>query len=528
MAAVHDSWAAASYRHNGTESIRVGPLMRAIHIAVFLSVAVASTRAPASPTLPFDDPTYDRLAVLRALGQLPLYAGGIRPITEYDAEQLLLRAGDAPGPLLTPIGPYGLWVHPAHRLGVRVGLFSDEDRPYSTPDRPVGMVGGVSVSCEHQEGRPCGSGGGVLFEIDSAAGWRHYVSAFTRLQVISGSDKWSTGGALDRAYVNAEVGPAALLVGRDVVALGPGGHTQLIWGDNPAPFDHVRLQTSHPLKIPRIPVTISAFYAVGRLRDPQTFHNTMVTLGRLEVAVFDQLQLGVQQLLQLDGEGAIHYDFWDFIAEHFTRTGNFGMSAGGSNRRASLDATYTNKWARGLRLYYELAFEDFRTHVVDMFLYDCDHLLGAQMAALTRSGRHGFLVELQHNGPYSQQHSYFTTGMTNQGRVVGAPLGPDSWSLYLSARIDLPRRMTLWPWIEWARLASDHYNEIYQGPILVTSKGPAESRWRIGARARFVLRPDLRVEASALYEHVDTFAFTPGTMRDNGGVSASLVWFPPR
>ena len=34
--------------------------------------------------------------------------------------------------------------------------------------------------------------------------------------------------------------------------------------------------------------------------------------------------------------------------------------------------TATNKHARGLRIYYEIAFEDFRKQLGDMFLYDCD------------------------------------------------------------------------------------------------------------------------------------------------------------
>jgi hypothetical protein len=224
-----------------------------------------------------------------------------------------------------------------HRVTAQLAAFSDEERPYSTPDRPLGLVGGIQVSCEHQEGRPCGQGGGIVLEFDSVAGYGRWVSAFTRLQFMAGSNQWEVRGALDRAYINGEVGPVALLVGRDVLALGPGVHTQLIWGDNPAPFDHVRIQTSHPLKIPRIPVTVSALYAVGRLRDPQTFHNTIATLARLEVAIADQLELGAQQPLQLGGERAIQYGFGDFIAEHFTRTGNY-PGAGGSNRRDSVEA----------------------------------------------------------------------------------------------------------------------------------------------------------------------------------------------
>lgn len=489
-----------------------------------LLLALLASTAHASPTIPLDDPVYERLAILRAEGRIPLYLGGIRPITEHDAQRLLLLAGEPEDPTLPPVSLNQLWFNPTRRVTARFGLFSDEQRPFSTPDRPLDIFGGVEVSCEHQEGRPCGQGGGVVLELDSAAGWGHWISAYTRLQFLAGANQWDVRGALDRGYINGQVGPVALLVGRDVLALGPGVHTQLIWGDNPAPLDQVRIQTSHPLKIPRIPVTVSALYAVGRLRDPQTYHGTLVTLARLELAIADQLELGAQQLLQLGGDGAIQYGFWDFLGEHFTRTGG-NNGAGGSNRRDSLDATYTNKWARGLRIYYELAFEDFRKHVGDMFLYDCDHLVGFEMAALTRAGRHGFVVEVQHNGPFSQVHTYFKTGMTNAGRVVGSPLGPDSWSVYASARIDL-QRASFWPWVEWARAASDLYDAIDFGPINLVAHRPSEDRWRIGARSRVPLPPGLTVDIGVVYQHVTTYAFTPGATRDNGGVEAALVWQP--
>ena len=489
-----------------------------------IALALVAVRASASPTVPLDDPVYERLAVLRALGRLPAYLGGIHLLTEYDAQRYLLLAGDAPEPTLPSVTLRGFWFDPARRVTTRLALFSDEERSYSTSLRPLNLIGGVEVSCEHNEGRPCGQGGGGLVELDTSAGYGHWVSAFMRLRLQAGSNQWSMVGALDRAYVNGEVGPVAVLVGRDVLALGPGVHTQLIWGDNPAPLDHVRIQTAHPLKIPRIPVTVSALYAVGRLRDPQLFHNTMVTLARLDVVIADQLELGAQQLLQIGGDGAIHYSFGDFLAEHFTRTGNLA-GAGGSNRRDSIEVVYTNKWARGLRLYYELAFEDFRKQILDMFLYDCDHLVGIDMPALTRGGKHGFVVELQHNGPFSQIHSYFTNGLTNVGRVIGAPLGPDSWSLYASFRVDLPR-MTLWPWFEWARLASDSWNAVEHGPIELVRRGVDEDRYRIGVRLRIPLGPRLRFEAAALYERVESFAFDPGSAHQNGGLDATLVWTP--
>src|SRR5947209_2436248 len=96
-------------------------------LALLLSL-LAST-ATASPTIPLGDPIYDRLAVLRALGRLPLYTGGIRPLTEYDAQRLLVDAGDASDPTLPLVAMRGLWFIPARRAAARLSLFSDEERP---------------------------------------------------------------------------------------------------------------------------------------------------------------------------------------------------------------------------------------------------------------------------------------------------------------------------------------------------------------------------------------------------------------
>src|SRR3954462_3463395 len=115
---------------------------------VFFFTLVASN-ATASPTIPLDDPVYERLAVLRAQGRIPLYLGGIRPLTEFDAQRLLLQAGGSPDPNLAPASLRGFWFTAVRRVTARLSVFSDEERPYSTPDRPIDVFGGVEVSCEH-------------------------------------------------------------------------------------------------------------------------------------------------------------------------------------------------------------------------------------------------------------------------------------------------------------------------------------------------------------------------------------------
>src|SRR5688500_11125815 len=130
---------------------------RSILCAVAVMLAAAEP-AGASPNLSLDDPIYQQLAALRALGRLPAYLGGWRPLSEARAHRLLLTAGSASG--LDPVTGARWWVSPLRRVAGRLSLVRDEDRPYSTATRPRDVAGFVAVSCEHQEGRPCGAGAG--------------------------------------------------------------------------------------------------------------------------------------------------------------------------------------------------------------------------------------------------------------------------------------------------------------------------------------------------------------------------------
>src|SRR5438067_13935543 len=134
--------------------------------AMALSIAAG---ALAGPNLPVDDPGWATLRDRVAEGQLPDRLGGVQSVAE-----------DAPGE--------GLWLAPLERLTLRLSSADEHDRPYSLPVRPRQIAGGIALSCDYQEGRPCGDGVGTALELDSAAGWGGLVTAATRLRVSAGTD----------------------------------------------------------------------------------------------------------------------------------------------------------------------------------------------------------------------------------------------------------------------------------------------------------------------------------------------------
>lgn len=501
-------------------SRRIAPtkqlLLRAASALIAVSTLVPPRAATASPNVPLDSAAYEELARLRAIGELPPFSGGLRPLTTRRVSGLLRL----------PASRRGFWLVPAERILLTAMLLDEESRPYSTAARPRDLTtGGILLACENREGRPCSDGAGVFGEVDASAGYGDWVSASIRLRAQA-RNELAKSVALDRAYVNTELGPIALEAGRDVLAFGPSARTQLGWGANAAPITHLRVSTSEPYELSS-GVHVSAAYVVGRLRAPQRYPHDLVSIARLQLDVGQRLEFGTMQLLQVGGEGAPSMSFWDFLAEHVRRKDISAGDTDSSNRRFGGDVALQIPELR-TRLYYSLIFEDIRrARLIDAVRYDADHLLGLEIAALGPSGRNALTIEWQRTGFRSQEHTARTTGFTNLGRTVGSPLGPDARSIYVGGTL-VTRWATLYPSVEIARFASDTYEQIDHGPITRLTRGVVESRYRASTRARMQMRHDIDVDVEILLEHVSSFAFQPGSSRENVGGMISVFWYPSR
>jgi len=472
------------------------------------AIALAAAPAGASPNVPLDDPVYDELDQLELAGVVPVFRGGLAPLTCARVHELMREA---------PEPPAGWWIRPIERAALRVDASDEAVRGYSTAARSRDVAGVLALSCEDQEGRPCGHGLGLGAELDAAAGYGAWVAGAVRLRAQTGSQSYATAIDLDRAYVNAELGPIAAEIGRDVLVLGPATRTQVGWGSNAAPLDHVRLSGTRPLDL--VPgLRANAVYVLGRLAAPQTYPGDLVSIARAQLDVGDRFELGAMQLLQLGGDGAPGFGLWDFVLEHVRRRDASAGPTDSSNRRFGFDVAARLAALGGARITYQLMFEDLRKHVVDAVHYDADHVLGVETRWLT--------VELQRTGVRSYEHVPRLTGFTSGGRIVGDPLGPAAQAVFVGGRLATPWGVVL-PWAEVARLASDTYTFVDHGPIVPTGDGPAELRFRIGARARVPVGHDLELDPEAALEDVERAAFVPGERRTNVIFRAVVVWRPP-
>ncbi|HZX97526.1 MAG TPA: capsule assembly Wzi family protein [Myxococcales bacterium] len=420
--------------------------------------------------------------------------------------------------------PVGLWVSPLARASVLAQLVSEHDRPYSLPARPRQLEGGIALVCEYQGGRPCGDGAGAAIELDSAAGWGNLLTAAVRLRASGGSASYASEVAVDRAYLKLETGPLALQAGRDVLAVGPSSRAGLMVSRNAAPQDGVRVQL-HPVRIPFLPATkISFFYFLDRLREPQRFRGTIADLARAQLDFGDRIQLGGSRMLEVGGQGAPNYGgLSGFVKEHFGRGGT-GVA---ENNRLSFDLAVKLPELKGTRVYYEIAFEDTRKEFFpNSVQYDADHLIGVEVRGLRVGPLRRAFLELEHTGWVSQEHSTFTSGMTNAGHTFGSALGPDGGSLWIRADLQLGA-ILLSPWTEWLRFVSDTYATDDARGVFVTHSGELEHRQRVGADLQMPIAGIVLLTAGAFGERIGNADLVTGQTKYSAGLHVQLTFTPP-
>lgn len=474
--------------------------------ALATAIVIAAAPVDASPNVPLDDPVYDQLDQRELAGARPRARGGLAPLTEARVQEVLGEAPTRPG---------GWWLRPITRAALHVAVVHETDRDVGTAARPRSVAAAIALSCEYQEGRPCGNGQGVDTELDAAAGYGAWLSGSVRLRLRTGRDAYTTGFDVDRAYVNAELGPIAAEVGRDVLVLGPAVRTEPGWGRNAPPLDQVRLSGARPLAVTPW-LRMNAIYVLGRLGDPQTYPGNLVSITRAQLDLADHVELGGTQLLQLGGRGAAGFGLVDFVREHVSRRDASASATDSSNRRIGFDVAVRIAGLGGARVVYQVMFEDLRKQLVSALRHDTDHVVGIATRWVT--------VEWRKTGARSYEHTPRVTGFTSGGAIVGDPLGPAAHAVFAGGRIPMPWGVVR-PWVEVARLGSDTFS-FGPGTIVRTGSGETELHLRLGVRLRVSLGEHLEVEPEAMLEDVEREAFVPGARRINAVLRAALVWRP--
>jgi hypothetical protein len=198
-----------------------------------------------------------------------------------------------------------------------------------------------------------------------------------------------------------------------------------------------------------------------------------------------------------------------------------------SNKVAGFEARLT---LPGVVAWGEWTMDDLRgktwRRVGETLWTDAAHVFGVSLPRLPGAGALSGWVEYRHTGIRMYRHAQFTSGLTQEGYLVGDPLGPDAHALAAGLELWGGARSVFA--LEVARESRSQDAWTAEGDpfhFVKAEDGPEEERYRVQLRwDRRLPRggPGWRVEAGG--ERVESFDFQEGRDEWNALLALSVEW----
>ena len=165
-----------------------------------------------------------------------------------------------------------------------------------------------------------------------------------------------------------------------------------------------------------------------------------------------------------------------------------------------------------MQIYTQLHFEDLDLHPSVLFSEDLSILGGIYVPRLNDSGTLDLRVEYRRLTPRYSRHEVFTDGVTENGLLIGDPLGPDAYSISAEMKYDLSFDTLLSLGLRFARRSGDIFVANYDDGGVADSTlrldRPTETRLRttVAVRHRFNSRVVARLGVGVEGVHNFNFA----------------------
>lgn len=390
---------------------------------------------------------------------------------------------------------------------------------------------------QRNQGRVLADGETLAAELALDATLVRRIAAHAQPRLSARRDR-ADGGAADvklvDGYARAVFGPLAADVGRLHVALGHGREAGPVLSHNARGLDLVRLSLERPIRLPWLlrylgRGTVSALVAdMGA--DVDTPHSKLIIFDGV-LQPHPLLELTATLLNQQGGKGAPTARWYQRLEDIFLispQLVNISDKVIGFGAALTVPAVRT-------RLYADVMSTDdhhlFRAEFREALSNEAVWIFGARATGLDRAGRLDVWGEHRVAGVRPHTHHQFTSGETQDRRVIGDALGPlghalaggvewrgtaqraglevdlerySNADLYLDVRSDAP--------FTWVRTI-DRPDERRQRALVEWALDPFRARrWGVTARVGV--------------EHVDSFRFRDGLERFNGLAQLRVEYRP--
>lgn len=438
------------------------PRLRAAFAACLLFAIGAPLAAQGTAPVPLDDPAYAYLDRLEELGLVDSVVMGQRPYSYREMSRLARAASAAAASRISGTAESILVDGLLARLSTRVATAA----PARAALFDEGLLAANATDAARRAPPPAGSGVGPQATIDPLAlrrlgdpaprgrsvGWELLQRAEPASWLaLNGRERAELGTSADVAApsrtaavleggLRARWRNLALLVGREQIGWGSGGHGGLfIAADAPA-LDQLSLASDQPFLLPSLlrrvgPVSATIFLA--HLGPSATRTNSQMLAYKISVRPAPTLELGATFQNHFNGEGGRSSPFWyrviDFLPmidifrrhNYVDTTHVFDVD---SDKAIGADFRWRSDALGGTVFAGEILLDDFDvTRLVSSLNYAGSHTLSIAVPRLA-SPAWSLRLDLTHMGPLTYTHAALHQGMTTRGRLLGNELGPDAKS----------------------------------------------------------------------------------------------------
>ena len=260
-------------------------------------------------------------------------------------------------------------------------------------------------------------------------------------------------GSLQVGYGKLTFWNTELEVGRDSMWWGPGFHGSMLFSNNAAPLNQIRIGSAEPFLLPSFLSYIGpmkATFLVGQLgdrshfiekTDPLTysdFPDAMVGAYRISAAPLKYVELGFGRAFQFGGDGR-HFTIGDFPGALFQTTTTHGIDDPNSSRNVnnlmSLDATAripnVERYifiARDAAIYGEMGYDD----TTKGFIYPKKPggIIGTYLTGFLWDPYLDLRLEYAKTTPIQFTHRIYKDGFTYNDTVLSHFIGTAGRELY--------------------------------------------------------------------------------------------------
>jgi len=327
------------------------------------------------------------------------------------------------------------------------------------------------------------------------------------------------------AYITLDVKNWQIAVGRQSFSWGPGPGGSLIWSNNAAPVDMIRLVNPEPLELPGFlrflgPVRMDQF--IGRLGGHDFIPRPFIYGNKISFKPWSCLEIGLGRTVTIGGVGGNPLTPANFLYSFF----GYAPAALGStpgDGHSGMDWTFYVPKVRNYIVFYGEVYSDDKLIAWEKPAKN-PYRPGIYLTRFPRISKLDFHMEAvstespdvgpsQANGHLNYWNSLYRDGYTNDGNLIGNTVGREG------------RAIQLWSsyWIS----PRDTVQFVYKHSSVSPDFIPGGGEWQdYGIRSEIGLKSGFYAKAQVQYEHISHFPILFKGVQRNFTTILELGFYP--